>query len=392
MLGLLESKEKRNQVQVAVSNRTVLRILVLVFLSFITFAAVRHAMHALELIFVAFFLALALNSPVQWLAIRIPGKHQGSRSLATAISFLIVVIALVGFIASLVPPLVRQTSTFIDAAPSLVRQLKDENSGVGKIVRRYNLENEVNTLSTQLSNRLKNSAGTAVSTVGKVGSSLFALLTVLALTFMMLIEGPRWVSLFEEIIPRAHRKHANRLATDMYRVVKGYVNGQVTLALIASFLILPAMVVMHISYPLALMVIVFICGLIPMIGHTIGALIVTSVALFHSVPTAIIILAYYILYQQIENYIIQPRIQANSTNMSPLLVFGSVVAGVSFGGLLGGLVAIPLAGCVRIAILDYLVNRGILEQSEEDELEGHDRPANRHNTTTSHRTTAPLKH
>ena len=120
------------------------------------------------------------------------------------------------------------------------------------------------------------------------------------------------------------------------------------------------MLVLHISYPVALMVIVFICGLIPMVGHTIGAVIVTTVALFHSTSAAVIILGYYILYQQTENYLIQPRIQANSTNMSPLLVFLSVVIGVSFGGIFGGLFAIPIAGCLRIALLEYLRSKQII--------------------------------
>src|SRR4029079_13482395 len=100
---------------------------------------------------------------------------------------------------------------------------------------------------------------------------------------------------------------------------------------------------------------------IPLVGHTLGAIIVSLVALFHSPWSAVLVLGYYILYQQIENYIIQPRIQANSTNMSPLLVFCSVIIGVSFGGLLGGLVAIPVAGCVRICVLDYLRAKKIIE-------------------------------
>jgi predicted PurR-regulated permease PerM len=118
--------------------------------------------------------------------------------------------------------------------------------------------------------------------------------------------------------------------------------------------------ILHINYPVALMVVVFICCLIPMVGHTIGAIIVTLVALFHSLPSAIIILAYYILYQQIENYLVQPRLQANTTNMSPLLVFISVVVGVSFGGIVGGLVAIPVGGSIRVVLLDYLRTRKLV--------------------------------
>jgi predicted PurR-regulated permease PerM len=124
--------------------------------------------------------------------------------------------------------------------------------------------------------------------------------------------------------------------------------------------IVPALFLLHIPNPLALMVVVFVCGLIPLVGHTIGAIIVTIAALFHSFGSAVVILAYYILYQQIENYAIQPRIQANATNMSALLVFVSVIVGANFGGLIGALVAIPVAGCLRVLILDYLEDRKLL--------------------------------
>jgi predicted PurR-regulated permease PerM len=179
---------------------------------------------------------------------------------------------------------------------------------------------------------------------------------------MMLVEGPKWVRLGFELTPPKKRKHARDLLNDMYKVVKGYVNGQVLLAAIASLMILPGLLIFDVSYPVALLGIVFICGLIPMVGHTIGAVIVTIVALFTSPLSAIGILAYYILYQQIENYLIQPRVQANSTNMSPLLVFASVIVGVSFSGLFGGLVAIPIAGCLRILVLDQLHQRELLNK------------------------------
>ena len=368
MLGFFESKDKRNVVQVTISNRTVIRVLILIVVTVIGFAAVRQASHALLLIFTALFLALALNAPVQWVARHLPGRKRGSRTLGTTISFILVVAVLIGFLASIVPPLVRQTNTFINAAPRLMQQTRSSDSSIGQFVDKYNLQDDIDKWSSDLSGKLKDVSGTAVSTAGKVGSSLFALLTVLALTFMMLIEGPRWVALFQRMVPHPHRKHAISLSHDMYRVVKGYVNGQVLLAAIAALMLLPALLLTHISYPIALMVVVFFCGLIPMVGHTIGAIIVTFVALFHSIPSAIIILAYYILYQQIENYIIQPRVQANTTNMSPLLVFASVVIGVSFGGLFGGLVAIPVAGCIRIAVIDYLTSKGILDREERKEV------------------------
>ncbi|MDB5169346.1 MAG: hypothetical protein JWO41_702 [Candidatus Saccharibacteria bacterium] len=353
MIRFLRNKTEP-EVAITITNETFIRLALLSVGTIGLILAVHKASHALLLVFTAFFLALALNSPVQWLSQRLPGKRRGSRSLATALSFLVVVLLIGGFLASIVPPLVHQTESFVAAAPNLVRDFRSQDSATGRIIRKYHLEKQVNNFSSQLSERLKNVGGAAFSTVQTIGSSIFSLLTILVLTFMMLVEGPRWLRFAKDVVPDEHHNMAQRLAKDMYKVITGYVNGQVTLAAIASALILPAMLLLHISYPIALMVIVFTCGLIPMVGHTIGAVIVTTVALFHSTSAAIIILGYYILYQQMENYLIQPRIQANSTNMSPLLVFLSVVIGVSFGGLFGGLFAIPIAGCLRIALLEYL--------------------------------------
>jgi predicted PurR-regulated permease PerM len=368
MFSLRQKRSNQETINFNITNKTVIRILALVIVAIVAMAALRQATHAIVLIFTGFFLALALNAPVHWLAVRLPGKRKGSRVAATGISFFVVIAFLVGFMALVVPPLVRQSSNFISAAPSLVKDVQDQDTPAGRFVQKYHLQSQVDKVSKQLSSRLGDVGGTAVGGVVKVGSSIFAVLTILVLTFMMLIEGPRWLHFFRDLIPDEHHARADRLAFDMYKVVKGYINGQVVLAFIASCMLLPALIILHISYPAALVVVVFICGLIPLIGHSIGAVIVTTVALFHSPVTALIVLAYYILYQQIENYIIQPRIQANSTNMSPLLVFAAVIIGVNFGGLFGGLVAIPVMGCVRIALLDYLHTRHILEESTYEEM------------------------
>ncbi|HUB93970.1 MAG TPA: AI-2E family transporter [Verrucomicrobiae bacterium] len=348
------------EVEVTVSNRTILRVIVAVVVAVVLFAAVRRSIHSLTLIGVAIFLSLALDAPVHSLAERLPGPIKGNRGFATGISIVLVLALLGVFLWAIVPPLVNQTTSFIRDIPTLLDQVRDQNSSLGIFVRDHHLQGEVSKLSAQLSDRVDSIGGTAVSTVAHIGSSLFSTLAVIALTVMMLAEGPRWRRIFEQLIPNRHTAHTRRLAHDMQRVIRGYVNGQVLLAAIASLLIVPMLFILHISNPLALMVIIFICGLIPMVGHSIGALIVTAVALFHSLTAAVIILAYYIVYQQIENYVVQPRIQANATNMSALLVFMSVLLGANFGGLLGALVAIPVMGCVRVVVLDYLESRDIL--------------------------------
>jgi predicted PurR-regulated permease PerM len=365
MFGL-KGKHHENTVNINIPNRVVVRVMLVVVATLIALSAVKQASHALTLIFTALFLALALNSPVHWIAQRLPGRGKGSRTTATALSFFVVVVLLVGFLFSIVPPMVRQTSNFIGTIPDLTKQIHDESTDLGQFVAKYDLQDDIQKYSKQLTASLDEVSSTAVSSVQRLGSSLISVLTVLVLTFMMLIEGPRWRRFFRDLIPDHHHSRSDRLTHDMYRVIKGYVNGQVVLALLAALMLLPALLILQVPYPAALIVVVFICGLIPLVGHTIGAVIVSLVALFESPWSALFILLYYILYQQIENYIIQPRVQANSTNMSPLLVFSAVIIGVSFGGLLGGLVAIPVAGCLRILLLDYLRTKKIIEPAAVD--------------------------
>lgn len=348
------------EVEMTVSVRTLLKILIFAIVAIIFFAALKRASHALLLVFTAFFLALALNAPVSWVGRHLPGKRKGSRALATSLSALIVLMILSAFLGSIIPPIYRQSQSLVNSAPSIIRDVRSNDSEIGRFVQRYHLEKQVNDFSNKLSDRLKNASGSAVGTITKIGSSIFAVLTILVLTFMMLVEGPRWVAFMHELLPDKHEERSARIVQDMYRVVKGYVNGQVLLAAIASLMLLPGLLIFHVSYPIALLGVVFICGLIPMVGHTIGAVIVTLVALFHSPVSALGILIYYITYQQVENYLIQPRLQANTTDMSPLLVFMAVVIGVSFSGLLGGLVAIPIAGCIRVLVLDYLRTKHLI--------------------------------
>jgi predicted PurR-regulated permease PerM len=184
--------EKTKEISLTISAQTYVRLVIMIIGTIVLLAVLRKASHALLLVFIAFFLALALNAPMYWISRRLPGKWRNNRSLGTTISFLIVIILLAIFIASMVPPLVKQTESFINVAPHLVSQFRDQNGEVGHFIRRYHLENQVNNFSSQLSSRLKNVGGTAFSTAHKIGSSIFSLFAILVLTFMMLAEGSRW--------------------------------------------------------------------------------------------------------------------------------------------------------------------------------------------------------
>src|SRR3990167_1220893 len=156
MSGLFFKNKKNQKVEVVVSVKTVLQVVLVVLAVVVVLATVQKASHALTLIFVALFLALGLNAPVHWLSERLPGKKRGNRTLATGLSFIAILFIFAGFVATVVPPLVKQTGNFIEDVPHLVEDVRDQNSGLGKFIRQHNLEAQVDKFSDQLASRLSN--------------------------------------------------------------------------------------------------------------------------------------------------------------------------------------------------------------------------------------------
>lgn len=356
---MIINKPKKREV--TVSNKTVLRVIAIIIVSLFTIRFFSRVSHPLGLIFFAFFLSLALNPVVTWIADKLRIK---TRAAATGIAYFAVVIILGSFISWVVPPLIRQTVDFVSSAPQTISSLKDEKSSAGKLVKKYHLQDQIDGLSQDIRARTKNIQKPVISTASRVGSALVSLLTVFVLTFMMLVEGPLWVERYWLLHPKHRRAHDRELARRMYRIVTGYVNGQVLLALLVSVLglvaLLIASAVLHVSInAVALAGIMFFTGLIPMIGHLIGAVIVVTACLFVSLPLAIVMAIFIFVHQQIENVTLQPYIQAKFNELTPLLVFVAALVGIGFGGLVGAFIAIPAAGCAKILIEDYLETRKI---------------------------------
>lgn len=350
-----------------VSNRTIVRIIFFVAASILALQILRNMVHPLTLIFVSFFLAMALNPVVHKLSTMLKSK---SRVRATAIAYSVVVTILIGFISLVLPPLVSQTSDFISDIPATLRDLETQDGFVGDLVRRYELEEQVTDFANSISENIGSYSDDAINLANRVVSNLISIITVLVLTFMMLIEGPRWLRAFWRQYPKERRKHAQEISGKMYRVVTAYVNGQVLVAGIGSVFAIVALFIASNVFgvsseinPIALGGIVFLCSLIPTVGVFLAALLVFLFSLFASFPLAITMLIYFIVYQQIENVSIQPIIQSKGTELSPMIIFVSAILGIGFGGVLGAFIAIPVAGCAKVLIDDYLARRDELEEA-----------------------------
>ena len=335
---------------------TVVKVTLVVMAVLLAFDFLADLKQVLTLIVVAAFLAVALNPVVSKVTHHLPSKN---RMLATGIAFSLVVTIIIAFLALTVPPIARQVSQFANELPETVENFKAQDNFAANLVNRYNLDTEISEAAKDIGSRVAGIDGGLSNTVNKVTSTIFSVVAVLIMTFMMVVEGPRMIQQAMALSDPAKLAKRRRLLKQMYEVVVGYVNGQLVIAMIAAAVSLVAMVILGVPNSLAMAGIVGLFGMIPLIGATLAAVIVVLSTMLVSVKLAIIMAVFFLVYQQIENATIQPYIQGRRSSLSVLTVFISALVGASIAGLFGAFLAIPLAGCLKILADDYLKTRGV---------------------------------
>lgn len=349
------------KVRIDIDTSTFVRFWLVVIGFALAIMLMYQARTALTIIFISTFLAIALSPPVNRLASILPGR---SRLGGTALAYVAVVAVLGGFLFLVVPPIIEQTARFVQTVPEVVETVTDRWGGFDEIIDRYGIRGQYDqalvSIEENASQWAANIGSVIVSGAGSLMTFILALFLTLVMTFFMLLEGPTWVRRVWGIYTDQERmEHHESVATKMYHVVSSYVNGQLLVALIAavgasatvfllSFLFsIPA----NLAIPVA--AIVFVGSLIPMFGATIAGAIVSVLLAFNDMTAAIVFLVYFIVYVQIENNFITTIIQAKTLDLSPLLVLVAVTIGTYLLGLAGGIISIPIAGCIKVLIEDY---------------------------------------
>ncbi len=302
-------------------------------------------------VLIAIFLAVALAGPVNRLH-----RHM-KRGFAIAIVYLGLLLIPIGIAAVVVPPLVTQGNNLIQNLPEYAQDAQDftqKNSTLRKLERDYNITEKLQEQAEKLPARVGDAAGV----LGDIGlglvNSLFAVFTILVLTAFLLGSGHIWVERFLELRPPEEAARIRTALEHMARTVGGYVGGilaQATVAGVSAFIVLT---ILGVPFAAALAIIVFFADLIPLVGATLGAIVVAIVTLFTDFPTATIIWAIFsVVYQQLENTLIQPQIQKRAVNVHPFVVLVAVLFGSTLLGVLGALVAIPVAASLQIAVREW---------------------------------------
>ena len=304
---------------------------------------------------IAGFLAIALSPPVNWLSRRM------RRGLAVAVVYLGLLLVPVMLIALIVPPLITEANTFADNVPRYaddVTKYVEDNDRLREINKDYEVTQKLEEEAKKLPNRLGGAAGTLRDIGFGIVNSLFALITILVLTAFLLGSGRRWTDSIIDSRPPEQRDRLRRARDNMASAVGGYVAGALTIAVIAGIATYIVLAILGVPFRGPLAVIAGPFSLIPLVGATIAAVLIGIVTLFENFPTATIIwVIWAIVYQQIENHLIQPQIQKRTVNVHPFITIVAVLFGATLLGVMGALVAIPVAASIQILLREYVVLR-----------------------------------
>lgn len=319
--------------------------------AFVLLRALASASQVFVIILVALFLATGLNPAVE--AIRRRGT---SRTTAVAIIFIGVLVFVGLFLALVVPPLVRQSAHLIDIAPSLLQDLK-ANPRIAALNEHYAF---IDTLQKKLASitsdgTLLVSAFGGVIGVGKtVLSGTLTGLTILVLTLYFITSLPEATAIALKMVPASRRPRIALLTDAIIARVGAFVGSQILVSAMASIFVTAMSLVLGLPSPITIGIIIFICGLVPLIGHFLGCTIVTLIAATQSVTIGIIAFVAYVLYVQVENYVVTPRIMKRTLAVPGAVTIISALIGTSLLGLVGGLLAVPVAASI-ILILEEVV-------------------------------------
>lgn len=297
---------------------------------------------------ISFFLALALTPATDWLARFMPKKNRGLALFILLLSCLGIFIYMV---VVLTPPLIEQLSNLVRNFPAYWENLVTSNSSFGSLLRNLDVQNIV----TSNQDKILGSLSNAGAWLGGIASGVIALITIFTLTFFMVIEGPRWMEILWRYQSPRRREARKAIAQDMYETVSGFVAGNVATSIVAAVVTTIFLLIMRVPSPLALGILVGLLDLVPLIGATLAAVVVSLFVLaFGGVPAGVISIIFFIVYQQIENNILQPLVYAKSVSISPLVVGVAALLGASLAGFFGALVAIPVAASLQILAKDIL--------------------------------------
>ena len=339
--------------------RTILAAIGLVLATVLLLLLIRDIQRVLIWIIIAGFFAVAVYPVVNWIERRVPWCR---RSLATLVVFLLLVLLIAGVITLFAVPLARQATSLAHQLPALIDDARAGRGPVGRLLDRTH----VLTYIQQNDGKIRSFAGSlgapALGFLKTAATGVAATITIFVLSFLMVVEGPKLVRGTLSLFPDDRAQHIRAVGTDCAKTITGYISGNLLISVICGLLTYAVLKSIGIPFSGLIALFVGIADLIPLVGATLGAVVAGLAAFIYSVPAGIIVVVFFVVYQQLENHLLQPLIFSRTVKLNPLTVLIAILVAVELAGLLGALLAIPIAAMIQIILRDlWARHRGRLK-------------------------------
>jgi predicted PurR-regulated permease PerM len=334
--------------------RTILAAIGLVLATALLLLLIFEIRRSLVWIVIAAFFAVALYPLVNWIQRRLPWCR---RSLATLAVFLLVLALLAGAIAVFAVPLAREGAALAHQLPGLVADARAGRGPVGHLLDRTHVLEYIQRNQGRVREFVSGLGTPAFGFLRSAATGVAGIVTIFVLAFLMVLQGPKLVegtlALFRE--DRGERIRA--VGRDCAKTITGYISGNLLISTICGLLSYAVLKIAGVPFGGLIALFVAIADLIPLVGATLGAVVAALAAFVHSVPAGIAVVVFFVLYQQLENHVLQPLIFARTVKLNPLTVLIAILIAVELAGILGALLAIPVAGMIQIVVRDVWDHR-----------------------------------
>ena len=335
--------------------RTILATIGLVLVTALVIYLVIQVRQVLTWIVVGAFFAVALAPLVGWVQRRLLGGRR--RALATFLVFLVVLIVLVALLTAFAVPLVNEGTKLAGTLPQQISDAKAGRGPIGDLLQRTNALHWVQDNQSKISKFASGLTAPAASVASGFATGIAGTLTVFVLAYLMVLEGPKVVDGSLNVFRPTTAERIRRVGGDCAKSVTGYISGNLLISFICGLLTYVVLLVSGVPFAALIALFVGIADLMPLVGATIGGAVAVIAGLIHSIPAGIAVLVFFVLYQQLENHLLQPLVFARTVKLNPLTVIIAVLIGVELLGILGALLAIPVASMIQVILRDVWDHR-----------------------------------
>jgi predicted PurR-regulated permease PerM len=354
-----------------VDNRTVARytlvVIGLVLATLLVLELVVQTRQVLTWIVIAAFFAVALHPAVSWMVRKVGWIK---RWLATLIVYLLAVLFIAGLVAVFVVPLAREGADFADKLPQLVGDIRAGRGPVGNLAERLHILSYIQSHSAQIRDYVSGLGAPTLAALRTAATGIAGLVTIFVLSYLMVLEAPKVIDGFLALFAPQRADRIRRVGHDCARTITGYISGNLLISVICGLLTYGVLAILGVPFAGLIALFVGLADLIPMIGATLGAVVGVIAAFAQSVTAGIVVIIFFVIYQQLENHLLQPLIFSRTVQLNPLTVLLAILIGVELAGILGALLAIPVAGIIQIIARDIWDSRaGRLKPEPEPEPE-----------------------